>query len=132
MTGQEKGLIAKNAAVAKKGYGMQFLDVAAITEIADLFFIVQGRNRSQTQAIADEIMEKLEEQGEIPLRKEGYENGGWILLDYGDLVVHIFMPEENEYFKLPRLWKDAIFTRFNEDGEVIPNPPQTENEDQEA
>ncbi|MDO4542194.1 MAG: ribosome silencing factor [Bacillota bacterium] len=120
MTGNEKAIIAKNATVAKKGYGLQFLDVGAITEIADIFFLAQGRNRSQTQAIADEIMEKLEEQGELPLRREGYENGGWILLDYGDLVVHIFMPEEYEYFNLPRLWQDAVFTRFDENGDPLP------------
>ncbi len=128
MTGKEKAVIAKEAAVTKKGYGLLFLDVSEITEIADIFFIVQGHNRSQTQAIADEIMEKLEAEGEMPLRKEGYENGGWILLDYGDLVVHIFMPEENEYFNLPRLWKDAVFTRFDDNGEEIIAKEEMEQE----
>lgn len=120
MLGKEKAIIAKDAAVSKKGYGLLFLDVEDITEIADIFFIAQGSNRSQTQAIADEIMEQLEAQGVRPLRVEGYENGGWILLDYGDLVAHIFMPEENDYFNLPRLWQDAVFTRFDADGQELP------------
>lgn len=119
MIAKEKACIAKNAALEKKGENLLLLDVKEITEIAEMFFIVQGRNRSHTQAIAEEIMDKLEEKDEYVLRKEGYENGGWILLDYGDIVIHIFMPEENEYFNLPRLWKDAIITKFDEDGNEI-------------
>ncbi|MEG0874546.1 MAG: ribosome silencing factor [Clostridiales bacterium] len=119
MTGKEKAIIAKDAAVEKKAGELLLLDVSEITEIADVFLIAQGRNRSQTQAIADEIMDKLDEQGIQELRKEGYSNGGWILLDYGDFVAHIFMPEEYEYFNLPRLWKDAVFTKFDEDGKEI-------------
>ena len=120
MTAQEKFSIAKNAALSKKAEKLLLLNVKEITSIADLFFILQGKNRSQTQAIADEIMDKLEEEeAGLPLRKEGYENGGWILLDYGDLIIHIFMPEENEYFHLPRLWKDAEKTEFDEEGNEI-------------
>ena len=120
MLAKEKALIAKDAIISKKGRDVQLLDVAEITEIAEYFLIAVAGKRSQSQAIADEVMDKLEEQGETPLRKEGYENGGWILMDYGDVIIHIFMPEERDYFNLPRLWQDAKFTKFDTDGKELP------------
>ena len=120
MNAREKAEIAIQVIVEKKGFDLQLLDVAEITQIAENFVICQAKNRSQSQAIADEIMDKLEEKGERPLCVEGYQAGGWILLDYSDLIIHVFLPEEEEYYKLPRLWKDAKFTRFDLDGNVIP------------
>ena len=120
MNAREKAEIAIQVIVEEKGFDLQLLDVAEITQIAENFVICQAKNRSQSQAIADEIMDKLEEKGERPLRVEGYQAGGWILLDYSDLIIHVFLPEEEEYYKLPRLWKDAKFTRFDLDGNVIP------------
>jgi len=120
MNSAEKAKIAIDVIVEKKGYDIQLLDVAAITSIAEKFIICQAKNRSQSQAIADEIQIKMKEaEGEHPLRVEGYQGGGWILLDYSDLIIHVFLPDEQEYYKLPRLWKDAVFTRFDENGNVI-------------
>lgn len=120
MNVKEKAEIAIQVMVEKKGFDLQLLDVAEITQIAESFLICQAKNRSQSQAIADEIMDKLEEKGERPLRVEGYQTGGWILLDYSDLIIHVFLPEEDEYYNLPRLWKDAKFTHFDSDGNVLP------------
>lgn len=128
MNSMEKAQLAVNVIVDKKGFDIQMLDVAAITSIAEKFVICQAKNRSQSQAIADEIMDKLKAENEQPLRVEGYQGGGWILLDYNDLIIHIFLPDEQEYYKLPRLWKDAVFTRFDEEGHVIENTEGTDEE----
>ena len=128
MNSMEKAQLAVNVIVDKKGFDIQMLDVAAITSIAEKFVICQAKNRSQSQAIADEIMDKLKAENEQPLRVEGYQGGGWILLDYNDLIIHIFLPDEQEYYKLPRLWKDAVFTRFDEEGHVIKNSEGTDEE----
>lgn len=128
MNSMEKAQLAVNVIVDKKGFDIQMLDVAAITSIAEKFVICQAKNRSQSQAIADEIMDKLKAENEQPLRVEGYQGGGWILLDYNDLIIHIFLPDEQEYYKLPRLWKDAVFTRFDEEGNVIENTEGTNEE----
>ena len=128
MNSMEKAQLAVNVIVDKKGFDIQMLDVAAITSIAEKFVICQSKNRSQSQAIADEIMDKLKAENEQPLRVEGYQGGGWILLDYNDLIIHIFLPDEQEYYKLPRLWKDAVFTRFDEEGHVIENTEGTDEE----
>ena len=94
MNSMEKAQLAVNVIVDKKGFDIQMLDVAAITSIAEKFVICQAKNRSQSQAIADEIMDKLKAENEQPLRVEGYQGGGWILLDYNDLIIHIFLPDE--------------------------------------
>lgn len=119
MTVAEKAKIAIDAIIDKKGGDVQLLDVSEITQIAERFIICQAKNRPQSQGIADEVMEKLEEQEERPLRIEGYQAGGWILLDYSDLIVHIFLPDEQEYYKLSRLWQDAKFTKYDEEGNEI-------------
>lgn len=119
MTITEKVRIAIDAIVEKKGMDLQLLDVSEITTIAERFIICTAKNRTQSQAIADEITEKLKDLNEYPLRIEGYQAGGWILLDYSDLIIHVFLPDEQEYYNLPRLWKDAKFTRFDEKGEEV-------------
>ena len=116
VTAWEKALIAKDAIIEKRGREVMALDVAAITEIAELFLLCIAQNRNQARAIANEVADKLEEQGIRPLRLEGMDSAGWVLLDYGDLVVHVFQPEEYAYFNLPRLWKDAEFIEFDDEG----------------
>lgn len=127
MNSTEKAQIAIDVILEKKGFDVQLLDVAEITSIAEKFIICQAKNRSQSQSIADEVQLKLKGAGaDLPLRVEGYQNGGWILLDYADLIIHIFLPDEQEYYKLPRLWKDAKFTRFDEEGNILPEEKDTE------
>lgn len=83
------------------------LNVAEVTTIADLFVICSGRGERQVQSIADGIVEKASLAGRKPFGVEGYAGGRWILIDLGDVVVHAFVPEERELYRLERLWGDA-------------------------
>ena len=96
-----------DAASDKKGEDILVLNVSEVTTIADLFVIVSGRGERQVQAIADEIVEKAKAAGRQPVGIEGYTAGRWILIDLGDVVVHAFLPEERELYRLERLWGDA-------------------------
>ena len=96
-----------DAASDTKGEDILVLNVSEVTTIADLFVIVSGRGERQVQAIADEIVEKAKAAGRQPVGIEGYTAGRWILIDLGDVVVHAFVPEERELYRLERLWGDA-------------------------
>ena len=91
----------------KKAEDILVLNVSEVTTIADLFIIVSGRGERQVQAISDAIVEKAKENGRQPVGIEGYDAGRWILIDLGDVVVHAFVPEERELYRLERLWGDA-------------------------
>ncbi len=96
-----------DAASDTKGEDILVLNVSEVTTIADLFIIVSGRGERQVQAIADKIVEKAKASGRQPVGIEGYTAGRWILIDLGDVVVHAFVPEERELYRLERLWGDA-------------------------
>jgi ribosome-associated protein len=99
--------IAVAAADAKGGEDLVALDVSNPLPLADIFFIVTGRSERNVIAIAGEIEDKLIEAGHKPLRREGRAAGRWVLVDFGDLVVHVFHEEERQYYSLERLWKDC-------------------------
>lgn len=86
---------------------MVVLDVRDATSFTDYFVICTGSNARQIQAIADEITQQLKKQGEYPASSEGYQNAEWVLVDYGDFVIHIFSPKARVYYDLERLWRDA-------------------------
>ena len=96
-----------DAASDTKGEDILVLNVSEVTTIADLFVIVSGRGERQVQAIADKVVEKAKAAGRQPVGVEGYTAGRWILIDLGDVVVHAFVPEERELYRLERLWGDA-------------------------
>lgn len=96
-----------NAIKEKKGEEVISMGLQGLTVIADYFVIASAQNNRQTQAIADNIIEKAEEQGISIAHLEGYQDGKWILLDLGATVVHIFLPETRQYYNLERLWADA-------------------------
>ncbi len=96
-----------DAASDKKAEDILVLNVSEVTTIADLFIICSGRGERQVQAIADGIVEKAKAAGRQPLGVEGYNAGRWVLIDLGDVVVHAFVPEERELYRLERLWGDA-------------------------
>jgi len=75
--------------------------------MADTFVLASGANTRQIQAIADEVGTQLKKRGELPLSIEGYKHSEWVLLDYGDYVVHVFSEKSREYYDLERLWRDA-------------------------
>ena len=86
---------------------MVALDVREVSSFADYFVICSGTNSRQIQAIADEIEAKLKEAGEYPTSVEGYQNAEWVLVDYGDFVIHIFSEKARAYYDLERLWRGA-------------------------
>ena len=91
----------------KKASDVLLLDIRDVSVIADYFVICSGNNNRQIQAIADAIDEELGKQGALLLHREGTANTGWVLLDFGDIVIHIFGPQEREYYRLERLWSEA-------------------------
>jgi len=83
-----------------------------VTSFADYFIICNGTNPRQIQAISDAVGEELEKEGERAVNVEGYQNAEWILVDYGDFLVHIFSPKAREYYALERLWRNAKLIEF--------------------
>ena len=83
------------------------LDVRDVTSFTDHFIICTGANTRQIQTIADEIQQELKKEGEYPSSVEGYQNAEWVLVDYGDFLVHIFSQKARVYYDLERLWRDA-------------------------
>lgn len=98
---------AAAAANSKQAEDLVALDVSGPLPLTDIFLIATGRNERNVVAIASEIEDQLIESGSKPLRREGRAEGRWILLDFGDLVVHVFHEEDRMYYSLERLWKDC-------------------------
>lgn len=86
---------------------IRVIEVGDLTSIADAFVIAEGTSSTQVRALADYAEEELKQQGIAPLRTEGYRSQGWIVLDYGDVVAHIFHRETRAFYDLERLWKDG-------------------------
>ena len=108
--------LAIRCASDKKAFDIVALDLRGITSFTEFFIIASGTNQRQVQAIADEINEKLKaELGSRPVRIEGYNSAEWVLLDYGDFVVHVFNGESREFYDLARLWLDARKVEIPED-----------------
>ncbi len=105
--------IAALAADAKQAENLVALDVSGPLPLADIFLIASGRNERNVIAIAEEIIDVLHDQGVKILRREGLQEGRWALLDFGDLVVHVFHEEDRMYYSLERLWKDCPVVELN-------------------
>jgi ribosome-associated protein len=103
----ELAQLAAEAADAKQAENLVALDVSGPLPLADVFLLASGRNERNVVAIAEEIQDRLGESGSKVLRREGMSEGRWILLDFGDLVVHVFHEEDRMYYSLERLWKDC-------------------------
>src|SRR3954468_10849829 len=100
--------LAVRCAADKKASDMVALDLRQIASFAEYFIIASGANQRQVQAISDEINEQLKKQlGTRPVRVEGYNSAEWLLMDYGDFIVHIFNKEARDFYDLERLWRDA-------------------------
>ncbi|RJQ32949.1 MAG: ribosome silencing factor [Peptococcaceae bacterium] len=99
--------IAVQAAEEKKAFNITVLDIKTVSIVADYFIICSGRSNTHVQAIAESIQKKLKETGTHVLHLEGVREGRWILLDYGDVVVHVFQEAERQFYNLERLWGDA-------------------------
>jgi len=98
---------AINAAAEKKAIEPTVLDLRGISSFTDFFVLVTGANRRQVQASSDEVVEQLKRNGSSAARVEGYQNAEWVLIDYGDFVVHIFDDKARRFYDLERLWREA-------------------------
>ncbi|MEZ4357988.1 MAG: ribosome silencing factor [Eubacteriales bacterium] len=95
------------------------INVSGLTIVADYFLIATGRSSVHVKSLADDLEETLAKQGILPIRKEGYSEGRWIVLDFGDILVHIFHKDEREFYNIERLWTDGnnIMNYSDEDKE---------------
>ncbi len=91
----------------KKAIDIKGIDIRELTTVADYFIICSGTSITHIKTLADEVEYQLKEMGVKVLRREGYNSARWILMDYGDIVVHIFHEEDREYYNLERLWQDG-------------------------
>jgi len=92
---------------SKKAQNIKLLRTSEITVLADYFVICTAGSTIQLRTLSDEVEKVLKENGEIPLRREGHRSGGWVLIDFGCVVVHLFLQEERDFYTLERLWGDA-------------------------
>ncbi len=91
----------------KKGEDLKVINIEKVSVLADYFLIASGTNRNQVQALAQNVEEMLSRAGYEPKQTEGYQTASWILLDYGDIIVHIFDRENRLFYDLERIWRDG-------------------------
>ncbi|MCB9077297.1 MAG: ribosome silencing factor [Anaerolineaceae bacterium] len=91
----------------KKASNVMLLDMRDVTLLADYYILCDGSSRRQINAIADELIEELKKSGSQPARVEGTPESGWMLIDFGSVVVHVFSPEKRDYYQLEELWQAA-------------------------
>ncbi|HIR66442.1 MAG TPA: ribosome silencing factor [Candidatus Coproplasma avicola] len=108
MTSKEKCLLICRLLSDKKAGDIVYIDVAEKTSLCDYFIVCSGRSSTQVKSLAENLEEKLEkEYGEMPRRREGVREGRWAVVDYADVIVHIFSDEERDFYNLERLWEDG-------------------------
>jgi ribosome-associated protein len=103
---------AATAIDAKKGEDVVLLDLSGLLVVTDVFLVASGTSNRHVKALVDDAEEALRAIGRRPIRREGTDFGEWVLLDYGDLVIHVFDPETRDYYDLERLWADAPVIDF--------------------
>ena len=108
MDSKELTKIIYNALDDKKGENIKILDISKVSVIADYFVIVNGSNINQVQALADNVKEELYKLGLEPRNVEGYHSASWILLDYNDVIVHVFSRDDRLFYDLERIWRDGV------------------------
>ena len=113
---RDVAVAAARAASEKQGSRIVILDVRDLIVITDYFVIVGGGSQRQVRTLVEEVEKALRELGMKPLRREGQQEGRWVLLDFVDVVVHVFAPEERDYYDLERLWRDAPVLEWEDVG----------------
>lgn len=104
--------MAKTALEAKKAQDIKVIDIRDVTVIADYFLIADGSNPNQVQAMVDNVEEVLGKAGYECRQIEGYGTGGWILMDYGDIIIHAFCKEDRLFYDLERIWRDGTIVEM--------------------
>jgi ribosome-associated protein len=107
LSAEEKVRLGARAALDKKADGVVILDLQGISSITDFFLVVSAQSTIQMRSIVDAIEEALESRGVRLLHREGVPESGWLLLDYGEVIVHVFLGETRAFYALERLWGDA-------------------------
>jgi ribosome-associated protein len=116
---RETVLLCTNAALKKKAMNLIILKVQELSSFTDFFVICSGSSDRQVQAIADSIQTDLKKSGQLPLGIEGGRSGKWVLMDYGDVVVHVFYEATREFYDIERLWADAPSMTVNENAQEL-------------
>ena len=111
--------IAGDAIADKKGENVQILDLSQLLVVTDVFVIASGSSTRHVKTLASDAEDALREIDRKPIRREGTDHGEWILLDYGDLILHVFDAETREYYDLERLWADAPKIEFEPSSTTI-------------
>lgn len=115
LTPEQIAAQAARLALEKRARDVRILDLRKLTVMTDFFVIASADNVHHVRAVGNAISDYLQERGVVYLRREGWDDARWVLMDYGDVIVHIFLDEERTYYDLERLWGDA--PRFAVDGE---------------
>lgn len=114
MNAKELSRLVVDALEDKKANDIQIIDISNVSVIADYFIIASGNNRNQVQALADHVEEICGRAG-YPIRQtEGYDSANWILMDYSDVIVHVFSKEDRLFYDLERIWRDGVFIKREE------------------
>jgi ribosome-associated protein len=113
---REIAITAARAAADKQAVDVTILDVSGLIVITDCFVICSGTSDRQVKTLVEEVEKAVRDIGERPVRREGEADASWVLLDYVDVVVHVFGQEEREYYDLERLWSDAPRVPWSEEG----------------
>lgn len=108
MDTKQTALVAVNALEDKKAEDVRIIDISEISTIADYFIIANGTNKSQIQAMADNVSEILGRAGVTMRQIEGYQNANWVLMDFQDVIIHIFDKENRLFYDLERIWRDGV------------------------
>ena len=98
----------------KKAYDIKILDIKKISSIADYMVIADGTNKNQVQAMCDAVTEEMGKAGFLSKSIEGYSEGGWILLDYYDIIIHVFSDEARRFYDIERIWSDGKYVDISE------------------
>lgn len=114
MTSRELAKIAYEALDEKKGVNISVIDISEISVIADYFIIVGGNNENQVKALADNVEEELYKAGCTPKHIEGYDNANWILMDFNDIIIHVFNEDDRLFYDLERIWRDGKQVNVND------------------
>ena len=114
MTSKEMLKTAVAALEDKKGENIKIIDISKVSVIADYFVIASGSNINQIHAMADEVEEKLARAGVEPKQIEGRNSAGWILMDYRDIIIHVFNAEDRLYYDIERIWSDGKSVTIDE------------------
>ncbi len=107
MTTEEKAQLIVEIADSKMARDMTLLDLRGLTMMTDYFFICSGSSSTHIRTIVDSVVEGMKHEGMGGIRVEGYDAALWVLMDYGDVVVHVMEPEQREYYDLEKFWEDA-------------------------